>query len=67
MSSVKFQSQQVRGFGDHLVHVRSQEHISVSQRNLVLRIFFQNGTPENLDVPATMKSETLRASKLSTG
>lgn len=65
--SVKFQSQQVCGFEDHLVHVKSQERISVSQRNLVLKIFFQNGTPENLDVPAIIKSETLRVLKLPTG
>lgn len=64
--SVKFQSQQVHGFGDHLVQVKSQEQISVPRGNPIFEICFQNGALENLDVPATMKSETLRALKLST-
>lgn len=36
--SVKYQAQQVHGFGDHLVQVRSQKQISVPQGNLIFKI-----------------------------
>lgn len=55
--SDEFQSQQVHGFGDHLVQVKSQEQIFVPWGNPILKICFQNGALENVDVPATMKSE----------
>lgn len=64
--SVKFLSQQAHGFGDHLDQVKNQEQTSVPWRNTTFKICFQNGILENLDVPATVKSETLRALRLST-
>lgn len=65
--SVKFQSRRVHGFGDHLVQVKTQEQISVPQGNTIFKICFQNGALENVDAPATVKSETLGPLRLSTG